>query len=182
MCVGRVEPLRPEDLFVRILVKADHERLPHKGCWGTEIPRGTDEVCEQCRLVRGIAFEVELHDLLPPNRHELIGFLHQFQRRRRVIADFGGLLRREYFPTDGLKEPLSFLARRSGLALVQPIDLLHRYPYLGDPLYRRQKPPTNDTLLSDCASPWTRMRASVRRFRTVDRRVGCCERTGDGLS
>jgi hypothetical protein len=81
-------------------------------------------VLQEDFVVRPVALEIECRDALPLDRHELVHALKQFERVFRAVLDLGRFFLRADLAADFLKEPLSFLASRSGTAVVHPIDWL----------------------------------------------------------
>ena len=89
----------------------------------TQVPRRTEHLARERLVVRRVLPHVERDELLPLGDVNDMRRLRQRKRFGPPLPFFARVGYRFDFHGVLLKEPLSFLARRSVLAMVHPIDL-----------------------------------------------------------
>jgi hypothetical protein len=115
----------PDELRVGGLVEADHKRAPLPRGGSAQVPGGSEQEAEQLTPPRPLRPEVDVYDLLPPDRVEIVDAV---QQRERLVAPNGRLPRvdpRGYLCLLARKEPLRPGTGLSALAVIAPVDARH---------------------------------------------------------
>jgi hypothetical protein len=109
--------------LIHLFAKADEKHVADAGGRCAQIAGGPQQMRDQRVIIRPVSYQVELGDLFAASRDKTLHAVKKLQRLGPADAVLVGINFFCLFDVLGLKEPLSFLTRGSGAAVVNPIDL-----------------------------------------------------------